>query len=1245
MTKEELHLRLATLRESLKMRLNNGGRAPVICSDATLEEMARRAPRTKTELAGITGVGATFLEKYADSFMVVLNEYHKSNASTRFLNEEVRGTLKNLENRLVNISKRNRLLYMGRLYNNYAVDMHATDETYNQKVLDLLFGKAHQLVMCELKKDSKDTSAEKRFKQISRLLREVTHEYRDSGQYDLYIGYPFIEGRTRGENFDVRAPLVLFPVAFEKKPDKITIKINKDKDILYNTNLILMQNKFINRNVDLPENVLDNLNRASFYEDVVNYYKDNEIEIILPKNHELNNFVNMTQEEFPQYNNGEFYMKNNAVLGRFSLYSSALQKDFKKIANATEINGLLDELLVGMGEGDFYADSTNDTNPQAAIDFSEKDLHYINELNSSQEQSIISADKHGKLVIQGPPGTGKSQVIASLIADVVNKGKTVAVVSQKRTALDVIYSRLGTLSDFTMLLSDVKDKEVFYKQASNLLTCDKDSFFSVGIYNTTASDIDANVDALDEIAEKLYKTKVNNVELYKLYQENQFNYFKNNKEERPIYEEALYPALLDIDYYELKKIKEKFTNPLLLDNCKQYIHLAIENPWLKEMLPDIKAMDRRNMIAEITNFCTEQQEYLGYNPIKRFFKKGKRKRAIKAIYKKYFAGTKTQAIVWQNPQAVQSSLELYSIFQGTKKVFQTLSHNEQMYVNAIYEVLRYAPDDINNISQKLYDYIIFYLICDFENDNRLVVSNIYNFSDIVAEISTLIAEKKELTKKKLRQVMSQYYQKEILNSKRFMEINRQLESTRKWSVAKFVNKFSLELFAGIRVWLMTPETVSEILPLQNGLFDYVVFDEASQLYIERGVPAISRAKKVVIAGDHKQLRPSNLGFGRLEFEEELEEDEETNAALEEESLLDLARFKYPSVLLDYHYRSKYEELINFSNYAFYRGKLNISPNIVEPETSPIEVVKVNNGKWIDRCNPVEAQKVVELVKNIFATRKNNETMGIITFNRRQEREISEALDKEARKDTKFASVLAKEYARKENGEDIGLFVRNIERVQGDERDIIIFSTAYAKNEEGKVVRNFGWLNQQGGENRLNVAISRSKRKIYLVTSIMPEELPIDGLKNDGPKIFRKYLEYCWAIHNKDHDAERRILLSFVDISKANADGSVELTEFEQDVLTTLRSKGLNVEPKVGVGGYKIDFGIKDASGKKYVLGVECDGKLYSSSMCTRERDLFRQKYLVLRGWNIHRIWSPNWWKNKDAEVNKIIELYNSLLTK
>ena len=249
--------------------------------------------------------------------------------------------------------------------------------------------------------------------------------------------------------------------------------------------------------------------------------------------------------------------------------------------------------------------------------------------------------------------------------------------------------------------------------------------------------------------------------------------------------------------------------------------------------------------------------------------------------------------------------------------------------------------------------------------------------------------------------------------------------------------------------------------------------------------------------------------------------------------------------------------------------------------------------------------------------------------------IEDLIEKEKMIDSNFATQMMAEENRFINGENISFFVKNIETVQGDERDIIIFCIGYARNEKGRVAINFGWLNQEGGENRLNVAISRAKEKIYVITSIEPEDLVVDTTKNDGPKLFKQYLEYVKALSDNDTELAKSILLSLLDRNESDHQQLSFDSEFEEEVCDKLIEQGYNVETQYGVGGYKIDLVIKDSDGTN-LLGIECDGRLYHSSKYARERDYHRQKYLESRGWKIYRIWSTNWWKNPNLEIKKII---------
>lgn len=1234
MDSQILYKVLINLRTNLKLQNTTNGRAPVICSDEALLEMAYKKPKTKDELLAINGIGKTFIEKYGDFFIAEILKSENVQHHVVPMTESVEKILKSLENRLVNISKKNRLLYMSKIQSKHAFDMYNEDYAYNRNVLDLITGKTKSLRLCEISENGFWEEFEsKRFKSALVLLREITKQYRETGNYDLYIGYPYVVGKTKGEDFNVKAPLMLFPIEFIKEQDVITISLDKHKDILYNTNLILMQNKFLGNNNILPDCEVEEFTQT-YFEDMLKFYNENGIKISGSLG-ELEPFSNVTQEYFNNFKAGEFIIQNNAVLGNFSIYSSALQRDFQEIINSNQVSSLVEELIEDIGNKDKPTSSV--MNIQKVDNYLERDLNYINELNASQEQSILATEKTDKLVIQGPPGTGKSQTITSLIADAVVKGKNVLMVSQKKAALDVIRSRMGNLSNYLIMINDVKDKQAFYGQVANLLKAQQSSNFHQDEHDNICANIDAFVDQLNDVKNKLYNYKVCDTQIYKIYENNEENYFKNNINKIDLYNTQKALELLNINYNKLKNIKIKFSDEQVLNNCIEYLKIVEKVPQIKNIQDNLSYVNKLEMKKEIDCFVADQKDYLNKNFIVKLFKKSKRKKSLNSIFDKYFKNKLDYNVIFKNPTILTEIFNNYNSYQGTKVIYHSLSDEEIKYLMATNEISTLNNIASCEVSNNLIDFIAYCHIDEFENKNRDVFMTISKYPQIVSKICKFMDSKIRVTKELLKSIFIETYRNEIVFSKRYNEICRQIESRRKWNITKFINKFSLELTRGIKVWLMTPETVSEIFPLENAMFDYLIFDEASQIYVEKGIPAITRAKKVIIAGDHKQLKPSSLGFGRIEYseDEDIEVEEELTAALEEDSLLDLAKYKYPSVMLNYHYRAKFEELINFSNYAFYDGKLNVSPNIDKSIEPPIKVVKIEDGLWDNRHNYNEALKVVELTKQFLLNRKNNETIGIITFNSQQKTLIEDLIDYECVKDAEISKLFKTEFERKENGEDIGLFVKNIENVQGDERDNIIFSIGYAKNKDGKVVRNFGWLNQVGGENRLNVAISRAKKSITVVTSIFPAELVVDDLTNNGPKIFRKYLEYAWAVSNKDKQMTELILNSFVD----NKDKQEQINvEFVGRVKEELENKGLKVDCYVGVGDYKIDIAIKDQTNSKYILGIECNGDIYHSCTNTRERDIFKQKYLNVRGWNTYRLYASNWWHNKENEIQKIIKL-------
>lgn len=324
-----------------------------------------------------------------------------------------------------------------------------------------------------------------------------------------------------------------------------------------------------------------------------------------------------------------------------------------------------------------------------------------------------------------------------------------------------------------------------------------------------------------------------------------------------------------------------------------------------------------------------------------------------------------------------------------------------------------------------------------------------------------------------------------------------------WPLRKLMDSFGDEVFKLVPCWLASPETVSAVFPLRPDLFDLVIFDEASQCFAEQGIPAISRGKQVVVTGDNQQLRPSDLYRIRLD---EATPDEEIPITLDVESLLELAAQHLPQVSLTEHYRSRSLDLITFSNRHFYQNRLQLLPffadvNKYEPAIRYLNV----GGTWQQNTNPTEADAVRQLLSQIAAELPGR-SVGIVTFNQPQQQLILDKLEEH----TGLSVAHADEAQRVSAGQLTAraAFVKNIENVQGDECDVIIFSVGYAPDERGKLAMQFGSLNQQGGGNRLNVAVTRARERVYVVTSLWPDQLRVDEVANEGPRLLKAYLQYA-----------------------------------------------------------------------------------------------------------------------------------------
>ena len=417
-------------------------------------------------------------------------------------------------------------------------------------------------------------------------------------------------------------------------------------------------------------------------------------------------------------------------------------------------------------------------------------------------------------------------------------------------------------------------------------------------------------------------------------------------------------------------------------------------------------------------------------------------------------------------------------------------------------------------------------------------------------------------------------------------------------------------------FLMSPLSVSTFLAPDSVHFDVVVFDEASQIFPQDAIGAIYRAEQLIVVGDSKQMPPSNFFNATIEAEDS---DEETGDVTDFESILDLCSTSMQQLRLRWHYRSRYEQLITFSNKNFYDSDLVTFPSS-KVDAPGIGVDYYHVDGVFDRkahTNRKEAEFIVDLIyQNI--EKYPNRSLGVVAFSVAQQDLIDKLLSKRRQ------STPEKEYFFKNDGNE-PFFIKNLETVQGDERDTIIFSIAYGIDAQGRLLHNFGPLNRVGGERRLNVAVTRAKCNVQLVSSMHYTDIDLKHTSAEGAKLLREYLDYA---ENGSVALERAISVS--PFEQFDSD-------FELEVCDYLRSKGFAVDTQVGCSGFRIDLGLKLPDSSDYVLAIECDGATYHSSKNARDRDRLRQEILERMGWKFYRIWSTDWFRNKSVEQHRLLK--------
>ena len=576
-----------------------------------------------------------------------------------------------------------------------------------------------------------------------------------------------------------------------------------------------------------------------------------------------------------------------------------------------------------------------------------------------------------------------------------------------------------------------------------------------------------------------------------------------------------------------------------------------------------------------------------------------------------FEAWKEQLYNWRGQL---SSLHLWSQYLNTKNALKT--SNAKMFVDSI-EKRNIKKDDIEALVEGNFaDSLL----------NILFVEN-QELATFVGELhENRIREFKDLDRKILN-----------LNRKRiFHKLNSNIpkifggtenpqakilagEFTRKsghMPVRKLLEKAGGMIKQIKPCFMMSPLSIAQYLdPTNEELqFDVVIFDEASQVKPEDALGAFMRGKTAVVMGDTQQLPPTSF-FDQMS---DADSDEEEATSLDMESILHLCKLSFPVKMLKWHYRSRHESLITVSNREFYDDDLLVypSPSHNDPELG-LKFHYNPNTQYLrgaSSANPLEAEDVVEEIFNHFEKYGDTKSLGVGTFSVAQKNAILEALEVKRKERPEFEPLFS------DNKEE-RFFVKNLETIQGDERDVILISIGYGYDQDGKMSLNFGPLNQDGGERRLNVLITRAREKCVVFSNFKAYDMKLTANPPYGVKSLKEFLEY----------AENLTL-------GTNSPDAHTKEPFEDAIASFLEENGYTVDRQIGCAGFRVDLAIVDDENPgKYILGITTDGKMYSSSKVARDRDRLREQVLTGLGWKLYHLWSTDWYRNRDLGRKKLLE--------
>lgn len=836
------------------------------------------------------------------------------------------------------------------------------------------------------------------------------------------------------------------------------------------------------------------------------------------------------------------------------------------------------------------------------------------DVDSSQLEAVIESGEGKSFILHGPPGTGKSQTITNIIANALYHGKRVLFVAEKMAALSVVQRRLKKIGigDFCMEMhSNKATKSHFLAQMETALNIAH--YARNEAFERQSAELFAQRQKLLKYMKALHRRLPHGLSTY----------------------ECLTGALAvkGDEFTQSDELAAALTKEKLDEVCKRLteldgVFLATGHP-ADHPLRELRVQDTSVQVAQHLSSAlaalrqtAEEAEHASWF-LPRLLKRRKLRKRLRDIgtgiswdgldaYEK--AKSPVADLVkcvetWQANAAKAHDWSLWCVKRGELE--------RDGFASVVGYLLQSHKSGAATADALRKGILHKWALNGIDASPELQMFNGQMLEQVIARYRELAKQFQTLARQELYCRLAA----RIPNATLEATNNSEISILKRAIKSKGRGKTMRQLFDSIPTllprlcpcMLMSPISVAQYIELDAPPFDLVLFDEASQMPTSEAVGAIARGKALIVVGDPMQMPPTSFFDTATTNEDDAENDDM-------ESILDdCLALSVPSRHLTWHYRSKHESLISFSNQHYYGGRLFTFPS-TDDRTSKVTLVHVDGtydmGKT--RCNQTEAQAVVEeTLRRLADDALSQQSIGIVAFSKAQAELIEDLLTAELAKHP--------ELERRAYDCTDPLFVKNLENVQGDERDVILFSVGYGPDSTGKVSMNFGPLNNQGGERRLNVAVSRSCREMQVFTSLSPDQIDLSRTNAEGVKGLRAFLQYAGGGHGAGTAEGAKA---------ANPSGNSDT--LVDDIADAVRSLGYEVDTRIGRSAFKIDIAVIHPSRPdEYLLGILCDGTNYMQTKTTRDREIGQPSVLSMLGWHTMRVWAVDWFLNREQVIQRI----------